>query len=120
PEPVSAIVLLKDTLRLTPAQVSALQAISDSLKAKNAPLREQIRATVTAAGNTTDFAGLFQRVGPQIQEAARNVQQAMQAVQRELTPDQWQRVPAALRNPFGAFGRPGGGPGRGRPGGQRP
>lgn len=119
PEPVSAILLLKDTLHLTPAQVARLQTITDSLRAKNAALREQIRATLAQqpAGNGSDFAAVFQRIGPQIQAGAANVQAAMAQVQQALTADQWRRIPAALRNPFGAFG-PGGGFRGGRPGGR--
>jgi hypothetical protein len=121
PEPVSAILLLKDTLRLSAAQVARLRVISDSLRARNAPLREQIRAAVPQGGNTGDVSAVFQRIGPQIQAAAANVNRALQEAKRALTPEQWQRVPAALRNPFGAFG-PGGGirGGGGRTGGQRP
>ncbi|HEU4560999.1 MAG TPA: Spy/CpxP family protein refolding chaperone, partial [Longimicrobium sp.] len=121
PEPVSAILLLKDTLRLTDAQAARLHAISDSLRTRNAPLREQIRAAVPQGGNAGDAGAVFQRIAPQIQAAAANVNRALQEVQRALTPEQWQRVPAALRNPFGAFG-PGGGNirGGGRTGGQRP
>lgn len=117
PEPVSAILLLKDTLHLSEAQVARLRQISDSLRAKNAPIREQIRAAIPQGGGSTDFGAVFQRIGPQIQAAGGNVNQAMQQVQQALTPEQWRRIPAALRNPFGAFG-PGGT--RGRPGGQRP
>jgi len=118
PEPVSAILLLRDTLRLDSGQVARLRAISDSLKAKNAPLREQIRAAFPQGGATPDAAAIFQRIGPQVQAAAANVQQALRQAEQALTPEQWRRVPAALRNPFGAFG-PGGGlrGGGGRPGG---
>ena len=124
PEPVSAILLLKDTLHLTPVQVTRLQAISDSLRARNAPVREQIRATLAQPGATAtggDPGAVFQRILPQIQAGAANVQAAMAQVQATLTPDQWRRIPAALRNPFGAFG-PGGGfrGGGNRPGGPRP
>ncbi|HET7229922.1 MAG TPA: carboxypeptidase regulatory-like domain-containing protein [Longimicrobium sp.] len=127
PEPVSAILLLKDTLRLTDAQQARLREIADSLRTRNAPLREQIRAAVPQnAGSQGDFGAVFQRIGPQIQAAGANVNRAMQQVQEALTPEQWRRIPAALRNPFGAFG-PGGGPFRGggggggnRPVGQRP
>ncbi len=121
PEPVSALLLLKDTLHLTPGQVARLQAISDSLKTKNGPIREQIRAAIPQGGANGDFAAVFQRIGPQIQAGAANVQAAMQQVQQALTPEQWRRIPAALRNPFGAFGPGGGGGFRGgsaRPGGQ--
>lgn len=122
PEPVSAILLLKDTLRLSDEQVARLRQISDSLRARNAAIREQIRAAVPQGGGNANFGAVFQRIAPQIRAAGGNVNQAMQQVQRALTPDQWRRIPTALRNPFGAFGTGGGtrGGGGNRPGGQRP
>jgi hypothetical protein len=113
PEPVSAIALLKDTLHLTPEQVRRLGQISDSLKARNAPIKEQIRQAVAGAGNNPDFGAIFQRIGPMIQQAGRNTQAALQQAQQALTPEQWRRVPAALKTVnagfFGGGGAPRGG-----------
>ena len=122
PEPVSAILLLRDTLRITDEQAARLQTIVDSVKAKNDPVREEIRAAVQAAGANPDPQTIFQRIGPQLNRARQNVQAALDAAQKVLTPEQWRRVPAALRNPFGPFGGPGGGGfgpgGQGRPRGE--
>jgi len=85
---------------------------------------EEIRAVIDSAGANPEPGALFGRIGPRLNAGRQNVQAALAEVQRVLTPEQWRRVPAALRNPFGAFGGPGGfGPGGGggrRQGGERP
>ncbi|HEX6911014.1 MAG TPA: Spy/CpxP family protein refolding chaperone, partial [Longimicrobium sp.] len=118
PEPISPMVLLRDTLELTDEQVARLQAIADTLQARNEPIRERIRAAFPQ-GAPASMGEAFQRVQPDIQAGRRNVQQALTDAQQVMTPQQWRRVPAALRNALGAFGAPGGGE-RPRGGGGRP
>ena len=111
PEPVSAILLLRDTLGLSDEQAARLQAISDSLVAKNEPVREAIRTAVSSAGANPNPGSIFQQIGPQLNQGRQNVAAALEEARKVLTPEQWRRVPAALRNPLGGFG-PGGGPQR--------
>ena len=118
PEPISPMILLRDTLRLTDEQVARLRAIADTLEARNDPLREQIRAAFPQGGGAS-MGEVFQRVQPQIQEGRRNIQQALTEAEQVMTREQWRRVPAALRNALGAFGGPGGGD-RPRGGGRPP
>ncbi|HEY0153293.1 MAG TPA: TonB-dependent receptor [Longimicrobium sp.] len=113
PDPVSPILLLRDTLNLTPEQVSGIEAIRDSLRARNEPVRAAVRAAVPATATAQNAGELFGRVGPLLEPGRQNVQRALREVQGVLTPEQWRRVPAALRNPLGNFGGTGGG-------GQRP
>jgi hypothetical protein len=113
------MVLLRDTLRLTDEQVTRLQAIADTLEARNAPIREQIIAAFPQGGGG-NMGEAFQRVQPQIQEGRRNIQQALTEAEQVMTREQWRRVPAALRNALGAFGGPGGGGPRGSGGGRPP
>jgi hypothetical protein len=60
---------------------------------------------------------VFQSMAPQITAGRRNVQAALDQAKAVLTPDQWRKVPAALRNALGPFGVGGnvGGRGGGRP-----
>jgi hypothetical protein len=134
PQPVGAILLLRDTLKLTPEQVTALQAIADTLDARNAPVADSLREALVAAapaepaaaapggggrrqgggapggpGGNPAFGQIFQRFQGPVEEARANVAEAMRQVQGVLTQEQWRRVPAALRNPLGAFGGNGGG-----------
>ena len=114
PEPISPMILLRDTLGLTDEQVARLQAIADTLVARNAPIREQIRQAFgqTQGGSVGEA---FQRVQPQVQEGRGHVQAALAEAERVMTREQWRRVPAALRNALGAFGG-----GTDRPRGGRP
>lgn len=114
PEPISPILLLRDTLGLTEDQVARLQAIADTLRARNEPIREQIAGAFPQGGGGGNVGEAFGRVQPQIQEGRRNIQQALRDAEQVLTREQWRRVPPALRNALGAFGGPGGG-GGGRP-----
>ncbi|HEV2734023.1 MAG TPA: Spy/CpxP family protein refolding chaperone, partial [Longimicrobiaceae bacterium] len=107
------ILSLRDTLRLTEDQATRIQAGSDSLEARNEPVEREVRSAVesagTAAGAAAEPGAIFQRIGPQVNTGRRNVQNALEEVRKILTPEQWRRVPAALRNPFQrGFGGPGG------------
>jgi hypothetical protein len=113
PDPVGPILLLRDTLALTPEQVVRVEAVRDTLRARNQPVREAIRAAIPADATPQNGGEIFGRIGPRLNEGRENVQRALDEVQRILTPEQWRRVPAALRNPLGGFGASGGG----RPGG---
>lgn len=112
PEPVSAILLLRDTLGLSEEQAGRLRAISDSLKAKNAPVAEEIRRVFAeqqqqqGGGNRGEGGPgqVFQRIGPQLNQGRQNVADALEQARAVLTPEQWRRVPSALRNPFDGFG----------------
>lgn len=132
PQPVGAILLLRDTLKLTPEQVTALQAIADSLDARNTPVADSLREALAAAqppeqpegqrggrrqggggpggpGGNPAFGQIFERFQRPVEAARANITEAMRQVQAVLTQEQWRQVPAALRNPLGAFGGGGGG-----------
>lgn len=104
PDPVSPILLLRDTLNLTPEQIAGIEAIRDSLRARNVPVRAAVRAAIPENASAQNGGELFGRVGPLLEPGRRNVQRALTDVQALLTPEQWRRVPAALRNPLGNFG----------------
>jgi hypothetical protein len=105
PQPIDAIILLKDTLRLSDEQVTRLQAVNDSLKARNAPIRGEVGQALAGAfqqaqqgAGNADPQAIFRRIGPRLNEGRQNVQKALDQAERILTPEQWRRVPAALRN----------------------
>jgi Carboxypeptidase regulatory-like domain/LTXXQ motif family protein len=105
PQPVDAILLLGDSLKLSDDQVARIRVVNDSLKARNAPIREEMSREITAAftaqqsgAGQADPQAVFRRVGPRLNEGRQNVQKALDEVQRILTPEQWRKVPAALRN----------------------
>jgi hypothetical protein len=105
PQPIDAIVLLKDTLHLSDEQVTRLQAVNDSLKARNAPIRGEVGQALAGAfqqaqqgAGNADPQAIFRRIGPRLNEGRQNVQKALDEAERILTPEQWRRVPAAVRN----------------------
>lgn len=105
PQPIDAILLMTDSLKLTDDQVARIRVVNDSLKARNAPIREELAREITAAFTAqqqgaaqADPGAVFRRVGPRLNEGRQNVQKALDEVQRILTAEQWRKVPAAIRN----------------------
>ncbi|MBA2571420.1 MAG: hypothetical protein H0V06_00130, partial [Gemmatimonadetes bacterium] len=127
--PVREILALRDTLQLTPEQVAQLEPISDSLQVKldtvRAVAQRELDRTGAAAGGAQrgnraagqegGQGGVFQAIGPRLQEMRTSSQRALQQAQKVLTPEQWQKVPEQIRSPNRGFG-PGG---QGTPGGTR-
>jgi len=108
PNPISVMVGMKDTLKLDDAQVIALKAISDSLDAQNAIVRDSLQADVQRAGTRPDPGILFARMRPRLQVGRENIRKALDHARAVLTPDQWKQLPDALKTP-GFGGRGGGG-----------
>jgi hypothetical protein len=122
PNPPAQVLELRDTLRLTPGQVTLLEAARDSLASRTKAVADSLQALTDSVqganqaqqrGNTTpDFRGLFVLLRPKLEEARQNVRQALEAVRAILTKDQWNRVPDRIRNPRTGPQRGPGGPGR--------
>ena len=100
---------LKDTLQLADSQVAALTAIADSLDARNGAVRDSLQADVQRAGDRPDPGILFARMRPRLQAGRDNIRKALERARAVLTPEQWKRLPDALKTPgFGGRGRRGG------------
>jgi hypothetical protein len=110
PNPIPGMLALRDSIQMTTEQVSQLQAISDSLDAKNQAVSDSVQAMIAKAGDRPDPAVLLARLRPRLAQGRENIRAALERVQSVLTPEQWGRVPDRLKNP----GRPG------RRGGNRP
>ena len=111
PNPISVMVGLKDTLKLTEPQMSALQNIADSLDAQNAAVRDSLQADVQRAGDRPDPGILFARMRPRLQAGRANIRKALERARALLTPEQWKQLPDALKSPAsGGRGRGGGAP----------
>jgi len=79
--PITTILGLRDSLGCTPDQVAQLQAIADSLDARNRLLPESLDAVVRAS------------------TARDNAAWALERARAALTPEQWSKVPDALKSP---------------------
>jgi hypothetical protein len=113
--PIPVLLGMKDTLQLTPEQVTQIEAIS-------APITDLMLKARTDLGKKFDnvqgpqMGQVFQEVQPQIDAARKKATEALKAVEKVLTSEQWKKVPAAVKDPFTNTQMPGGGgrgPGRG-------
>jgi carboxypeptidase family protein len=113
----------KDTLALTPVQIKALQALSDSTMLKVRGSVDSIRPEVekiNLAGSAADVNGLFTKIGPFTASLAASQRGEREAVQKILTDVQWALLPDSVKNAQANFfggGRGAGGPGGGFGGG---
>src|SRR3989475_132932 len=107
PNPISAILELRDSLALLPDQVAALQAIADSLDAQNRPVSDSLQAAVERAGERPDPGTLFARLRPKLAEGREHIRRALGRARGVLTPDQWAKLPDALKTVGGRAGRGG-------------
>ncbi|HEV2146239.1 MAG TPA: carboxypeptidase regulatory-like domain-containing protein [Longimicrobiaceae bacterium] len=105
PNPLPVILSLRDSLGLSDEQAARIAEISDSLRVRNQPIERAVRDAVQTAATGNEPGAIFQRIGPQLNTGRQNVRDALEEVRKTLTPEQWRKVPAALRNPFqGGFG----------------
>jgi len=112
PNPATAIIALKDTIKLTDEQVTRLQAVADSLNAKNDTLITTVEQQLAKGQGGADLAAVFPNIQPKLQEARNNYLAAVKSAQAILTPEQWNKLPDEIRNPSlqRGFQRRGGAP----------
>lgn len=107
--PIPVLLSLKDTLHLTPDQVTRVQAISDSLQARLNQQRDVLGKRFDNVEPGQQQGRLFQEIQPQIDAARKDATEALKKVEKILTKDQWKQVPERVKNPFQTgFGRRGG------------
>ena len=99
PNPVATMIEMKDTLKLAADQITRLQAIADSLSAKNDSLITAVEAEIAKGQGGADLASVFPNVQPKLQVARNNYLAAVKSAQSVLTPEQWQMLPEEVRNP---------------------
>jgi hypothetical protein len=106
PNPVAAILALKDSIQLSEDQVSRLQPIADSLDAEHQVLSDSIKAQIERAGDRPDPTVLFARLRPKLAQGRDQSRKALEQARTVLTPEQWAKVPETIRSP-GGHRRPG-------------
>jgi hypothetical protein len=99
PNPVSAIIALKDTIQLSEEQVAKLQMVADSLSAKNDSLITDVEQQLAKGQGGADLAAVFPNIQPRLQQARNNYLAAVKSAQAILTSEQWNKLPEDIRNP---------------------
>jgi hypothetical protein len=123
--PVQSIIAMRDSLQLTAEQVTQLEEVSARLQEEQDKVQEEMRAQLSRGGGG-DPSTLMRTLMPRIQEVREQFIVSIAEAQEILTPEQWEQVPAALKEPprmpgFGGPGGPGGGRGgQGGGGGRGP
>jgi hypothetical protein len=97
--PLLVLLDLRETLQLAPAQLAALQRISDELQEKLGRRRESLGSRFDNAPGPQQ-AQIFQRIQPEIEAGRGEIREALRTAEGILTPVQWGRLPAAVRDPF--------------------
>lgn len=97
--PIAVLLELKDTLGLSAEQVAAVEEVSAALQAKLNERREALGKRLDGVSGA-ERARAFAALQPELEAARREVTEALGAVQKILTPEQWQRVPERVREPF--------------------
>ncbi|HET9984365.1 MAG TPA: TonB-dependent receptor [Longimicrobiales bacterium] len=97
--PLPVLLQLRDTLGLSAGQVAKIQAVSDRLGEKLAKRREELGKKFDSVAGA-DVGRIFVEVQPTIQSTRQEVADALSAVQKVMTPEQWQKVPEEVKNPF--------------------
>lgn len=110
PDPIPAILALDDSLDLSVRQEVSLKAIAGSLRARNDSLVTAARALAEREG-TSDFQSLFAALRPILGAARVGYAHTMEQVKGVLAPEQWDRLPAELRDSPAQRARPGAGVG---------
>jgi hypothetical protein len=114
PNPFLATIALNDSLKLalTPEQTTRLRAMSDTLSPKVEALVNEIADMLAGAGANPDPQVVFARMSGKTNEGRKLGEQAISQLQSVLTPEQWEKLPAAVKTVPGGRG-PGLGGGRG-------
>jgi hypothetical protein len=105
PNPVRAIIALRDTLGLSGDQVARLQPLSDSLDAKNSVVSDSVRVLVEKAGNSGNPRELLTQLAPRLNEIRANNASALGEARGVLTEVQWEKVPDSVKDPRGGMGQ---------------
>jgi hypothetical protein len=98
--PLEVVLEMGDTLGLSDEQRTRIRALSDTLSAELAPLRDDVRARVDVV-QIQELPRVFGEAQPQIDRGRGLIMQALERLRQEVTPEQWRRIPAAVRDPYG-------------------
>ncbi len=101
PNPAGVALAMRDTLGLDSGQVELLTPLRDSLAARNAARVDSLRAVLAKLGTSpapTQLMGVMPQLRPIFQAARDDVAKAVVDVHAVLREDQFQKLPASVRN----------------------
>jgi hypothetical protein len=98
PNPVSEILALKDTLRLSAVQVVGLTDLADTLQASNSRIYTNIRILLAKAQETGDATLMAGSVAIMLEQAAGNTERAVAGAEKLLRQEQWVILPPEIRD----------------------
>jgi hypothetical protein len=98
PNPVAEILALKDTLHLSAVQIVGLGDVSDTLLVRNVRIYNNIRTLLAKSQEAGDITQMAGSVAMMLEQASANTEQAIDAAEKLLRPEQWQILPAAIRD----------------------
>src|SRR5205823_9471291 len=101
PNPISAILGRRDSLRLSTDQVDRPRKIADSLDMQTQSVTDSLQAQVQRAGNHPDPALLHAQLQPELAQGGAYIREALERARRSLSPYQWASLPDSLRTPGG-------------------
>ena len=107
----SGVIQLKDSLALTAEQLARLQPIAESVAQRNSALGAEVQKMIRDAGANPDMGAIMGRMQPRLQQMQKDNETTMKEIEAVLTPEQWAKVPARLKN-GGRFPGQGGQPRR--------
>jgi hypothetical protein len=96
PNPATAVLARREELQLTAQQVTRLEGIRDSLQAR---MDSTLDAVARQAERASTPAELMNQVRPRMEQARTEYQASIRVVESALTPEQWAKVPATIKNP---------------------
>jgi len=94
--PPSIALELSDSLGLSPDQIEILTAMRDSLTVENDSLAASLQRQIEAQGGA-DPRALMSHIQPAMQSARANALAAIERMRAVLTDQQWEKMPAAIR-----------------------
>jgi hypothetical protein len=99
PNPAESALAMRDSLGLSAEQVERLTRLRDSLAARNDSLVAVATEQAARVGGGNDPGATFAAVRPTLEAAREGYLAALEAVRAVLTPEQWAKLPEAIRAP---------------------
>ena len=106
PNPAVEILNIRIALNLSDEQVTKLETLSDSLKARTLGLSDQATKEIQKAGANADPGAIFSAMRPLLDAVRTNNTWAVTEAKGILTEEQWRQVPDRIKTaPQGGQGQ---------------